>query len=321
MTLSYCWGVEAPLTLTKHTHTRLRSGIALADLPRAFRDAVHICRAVGVRYLWIDALCIFQDKADEDEVSDWQREAGQMHRIYSNTFCTISAAGGIGSSSSILRRRATNALQQDQISIEWLNQDGTTTKSLYRLLDCEFWHKDIEAAPVNLRAWVIQERMLSPRILHFTTSQVYWEFFQYRASEVYPDAGAWPWVGDLSSKTSKNLPCRDYEKGRSLRESEQRQIHRQWCLLVESYTACQLTVRTDKLVAFSAIARRMASNLQDEYLAGMWRRSLEHDLLWLTFPPAPEPPQPAVYVAPTWCWASVECGSLLMPVRERPPGG
>lgn len=36
----------------------MQEGIALARLPRAFVDAVSLTRRFGLRYLWIDSLCI-----------------------------------------------------------------------------------------------------------------------------------------------------------------------------------------------------------------------------------------------------------------------
>lgn len=36
------------------------------------------------------------------------------------------------------------------------------------------WEDSITNAPLNRRAWVLQERMLSPRILHFAKNQVFW---------------------------------------------------------------------------------------------------------------------------------------------------
>lgn len=314
MTLSYSWGTEAPLTLTKHTHARLASGIPLDDLPRAFRDAICICRGVGVRYLWIDALCIFQDK---DDLSDWEREARSMHKVYSNTFCNISAAAGVGSSSPILRPRPADALRQDEFRIQWLNKDQTITTSSYRLVDPWDWKKNVGEAPVNRRAWVMQERMLSPRIIHFADSQMYWECFKKHASEVYPCI--WP---DERAETepsgtsmivsddwAKHVPLKDNDGSVLTSELALRKIIAQWRLLVDMYSDCELTVRTDKLVAISAIARRMATYLGDgSYVTGMWRQSLEHSLLWMKLSPASEPAhaQPTSYLAPSWSWVSVE---------------
>ena len=63
--LSYCWGKASGLVLRAESFERLTRGVELEDLSATHRDAVMVTRALGLRYLWLDALCIFQD-SDED---------------------------------------------------------------------------------------------------------------------------------------------------------------------------------------------------------------------------------------------------------------
>jgi hypothetical protein len=49
------------------------NGIPLSSLPKTFLDAIVVTKALGLRYLWIDSLCIIQD--DED---DWLAESKTM---------------------------------------------------------------------------------------------------------------------------------------------------------------------------------------------------------------------------------------------------
>jgi hypothetical protein len=41
--------------------------------------------------------------------------------------------------------------------------------------------------PLNKRAWVVQETLLAPRVLFLCGSQVFWECYEFTASEEYPD--------------------------------------------------------------------------------------------------------------------------------------
>jgi hypothetical protein len=67
--LSHCWG---PATASHSAKTRKatesshRLGMSMHDLPLTFRDAIIVTRALNVRYIWIDSLCIVQD-----DVLDW----------------------------------------------------------------------------------------------------------------------------------------------------------------------------------------------------------------------------------------------------------
>ena len=62
--------------------------ILVQSLPQAFQDAIVIALKLGIRYIWIDCLCIIQDSS-----KDFQAEASQMHKVYGNSYCNISATG------------------------------------------------------------------------------------------------------------------------------------------------------------------------------------------------------------------------------------
>ncbi|KAI8720062.1 HET domain-containing protein [Fusarium sp. LHS14.1] len=84
--------------------------------------------------------------------------------------------------------------------------------------------------------------------------------------------------------------------------------HLLWLRIVELYTDSALTVPSDKLIACSGIAERMAGIVKDDYVAGMWRRYLEGELLWVAH--GNHQPgrctRPREYRAPTWSWASID---------------
>lgn len=84
-----------------------------------------------------------------------------------------------------------------------------------------------------------------------------------------------------------------------------------WPKLVESYTSADLTHETDRLVAFSGVARASASERQrDRYLAGLWESQMLVQLLWtrkangLVTQDRHIPPVRGMCSAPSWSWAS-----------------
>ena len=56
--LSYCWGSVQGLTTTCATLHERSTGIPWHSLPETFKDALVLCRALGIEYLWVDSLCI-----------------------------------------------------------------------------------------------------------------------------------------------------------------------------------------------------------------------------------------------------------------------
>jgi len=88
--LSYTWGSAAhlPQFFTDLARRAYCEPLPLADLAETFRDAVIVARAVGLRYLWIDALCIWQDDQD-----DKLKHLPVMHEYYRNARLVIHPSG------------------------------------------------------------------------------------------------------------------------------------------------------------------------------------------------------------------------------------
>ena len=63
--------------------------IPLSLFPKTFHDAIQITRQLGIRYLWINSLCIIQDSKE-----DWAIEAAAMGGVFKNSYVTIVADKG-----------------------------------------------------------------------------------------------------------------------------------------------------------------------------------------------------------------------------------
>ena len=85
--LSYCWGGPQQLLTTTDTMNSHLEGISFKLFPKTIKDAIIVARKLGIRYLWVDALCIIQD----DDL-DKQKEIDSMGELYKNSTVTISAA-------------------------------------------------------------------------------------------------------------------------------------------------------------------------------------------------------------------------------------
>jgi len=110
MTLSHCWGEFQPLLTTSANIKQREKNIAFNDLPRTFQEAVVVTRELGIRYLWIDCLCIIQGDKE-----DWDLESGRMADVYSNSYMNIAATkakdchGGLFKSWGIRREKRLRA--------------------------------------------------------------------------------------------------------------------------------------------------------------------------------------------------------------------
>ncbi|EMC93075.1 hypothetical protein BAUCODRAFT_133934 [Baudoinia panamericana UAMH 10762] len=181
-TLSHRWGAAGPdLKLTRENLPAFEKGIKLEALPLTFRHAAQVTRSLGIRYLWINALCIIQGATGADQL-DWLQEATRMHDVYRHAYLTISAAQANDSTLGLLSPTSSSSV--DPLVIEshetLLNTSNTSLplhhrKSHRSVRTAMIWPTTIESMPINQRGWVLQERLLSTRTLYFANDKVYWE--------------------------------------------------------------------------------------------------------------------------------------------------
>ena len=157
--LSHCWGKTGLAKLKNPLVAKFQDGIDLKLLPKSFRDAINITRHLGFQYLWIDALCIIQDNAE-----DWEQEAAKMTSYYGQSMLIISATAAEDSSKGILTNR----------EVIYLPVMGKQMKYCLRQRLLR-WTYDITHPVLHIRGWAFQERMFAPRILHYTRRQMIWE--------------------------------------------------------------------------------------------------------------------------------------------------
>lgn len=112
-TLSHCWGKSQNLKLTSRSSHDLRKGISVSDLPTSYREAIMIAGRFGIRYLWIDSLCIMQDSED-----DWLFEASRMGDIYKHSELNIAASGASESSQPCFSERSVHSIRPGRIDTQ-----------------------------------------------------------------------------------------------------------------------------------------------------------------------------------------------------------
>jgi Heterokaryon incompatibility protein (HET) len=169
LTLSHCWGQNPSFVrLTSITYEEYYDSIPWTSLPQTFKDALELTRSLGFGYIWIDALCIVQDSK-----SDWQYEAALMGDVYAHGNLNIAATTSNSGAGGILPRDS-RPFSHCLIGVT----DGAGNSHTFRTHKGTVFPHNIEdpvLAPLGNRAWVVQERLLSPRIVHFVSDQVFWE--------------------------------------------------------------------------------------------------------------------------------------------------
>lgn len=306
-TLSYCWGGDQPLKCLQSNIAELQAGIPVSTLPATFLDAITVCRALNVSFLWVDALCIVQDDAIDKAV-----EISRMPLIYGNSTITIAGARSDSVTTGFLHPRGDGNLSRCvAFRIPFQSPDdqlGSITLARF----------DTPTDPIDKRAWTFQERLLSPRTIEFGSRQTRWICQETGENGRLVDG----WRQDpehhlvRQDNLNRNIFHREnpqstlYEDPLSL---EYRNSIWHWGTLVSVFSRRSLSVETDRCLAISGIAEVFGKAFGDRYLQGIWMSNLHHGLMWHNdaerTPPMPRPEQ---YQGPSWSWTGVN-GAVEFP--------
>ncbi|KAI0019340.1 hypothetical protein F4780DRAFT_450201 [Xylariomycetidae sp. FL0641] len=299
ITLSHRWGYPEELLLSRMTSFLLGEDICphllKHDEAAVFRHAIHVTRALGMRYIWIDALCIMQDDPCEKG-----EDILKMDEVYANCALNISAAEAQVRQGLFFDREVLGTNPNSHQAVVNVPRTGEKMQIQVFGHECSVLP---DHNPLSTRGWYLQERALAPRIVHFKKDQVYWECASLNASEVLPRGG--PRFRPVDEKSVVLSPTVSPEH-----------LRKRWYQMVRIYSATSLTFIDDRLLAISALAKRFCSALRldsSQYLAGMWKDDLPLSMLWFEDPKGPavvdlEPTNTVATEskhAPSWSWASI----------------
>ncbi|KAF3014526.1 hypothetical protein E8E14_012218 [Neopestalotiopsis sp. 37M] len=308
VTLSHCWGPSPSFAQLNQDNLEewMTTGIPWAECcsNKNFEEALHVARNLGVRYIWIDSLCIIQHNEE-----DWKGEAPMMRDIYRNSFCNIAASDSADGYGGLFRARD----GADVAAPVYSGRVGTSIPLLagrtWRIVSGSMWKRELLGQPLYKRGWVFQERMLAPRILHFCRSQVFWDCATASACETFPeglpaqlDGSAridrrWrAWLGAPTPEARGNMNVDTF-----------------WSAAVSAYTGNDLTFHKDKLSAVQGVGNIVAEAMHEawgDWHAGLWSTRLENQLAWTVVDPA-EASRPVsqageVLKFPSWSWTSIQ---------------
>ncbi|KAI0546186.1 heterokaryon incompatibility protein-domain-containing protein [Xylaria curta] len=298
--LSYCWGGDQPYKTTK---ARMESGnvsLEWCKLPKSLQDAIKITSAVGLQYLWADSLCIVQD--DEE---DKALQIADMARVYSQATITIIASRASRAVDGFLGEINLKAQTRLAVRLPFRcpGQEQTVGTAY---LTCIEGGRD-RGEPIDFRAWTLQERYLSKRVLEFGSLQTHWTCTTSSTTASPPDrtvanssdsyADGWKWNPNSEGYDSQMVYLHTdlladlvyFTKQRSSAAWVREWLHSRWQTVLNEYTPRLLSVPTDRILGISGVAEIFLSHLRkegqdetEEYLAGMWKSSLPSMLCWHT---------------------------------------
>jgi len=166
--LSHCWGSSQHCVLTFDKLAEYQISIPWERFPKTFQDAIMFSANLDVHHIWIDALCIIQGQP-----SDWEVESAKMADIYQNSYITLATTASSDDMGGLYPDTHTAADAEYE-----LYTNGPTRIAVRKKVQHWTWPPKKASSklyPLLSRGWAFQERILSPRTLHFGKEELVWE--------------------------------------------------------------------------------------------------------------------------------------------------
>jgi hypothetical protein len=304
--LSHCWGKTKSITTTRKNLSTHKQEIPWSSLPKTFQETIMFTSKLSIDFLRIDSLCIIQDDGD-----DWEKESAKMASIYTNNVVTIAAmkspdhVGGLFANA--LTDYTAHPIPAHDIK-GCLHTIYARKRLPHYPAGLNVYEQQKHIYPLLSRAWVYQERFLSPRVLHFTQNELWWECntLEYCECGYLQSPSLSPPEQAIVTLIDKQFRSPKIARAASINQnSSLLQLTAAWRESVQGYSALALTFEKDTLPALSGLAKQMQNYRKDNYIAGLWESTLLQDLvwtLWLGYPSR----RHDEWIAPTWSWASIQ---------------
>ncbi|KAK5710717.1 hypothetical protein LTR15_012873 [Elasticomyces elasticus] len=293
-----------------------QAGVNAGSFPATIRDCIVVARALGIRYLWVEAYCIMQ--ADGGGGSEWAAESTVMRKVYANGTLNIGASSSSSAHDGLFKPRASSTwtrqshggkLFEIQLtgpacyaafrSVEDVSVSSNEHLPVLKIMPSQYVQDKWDVASPNKqffgfqdlfkRAWVYQERLFCSRMLHFGEEQLYWECGSGHTStllsEQFPQGmpNEYPWTPYFS-------PHQLTAPSRSASDMGRRSLTRP---------------SADKFVAFAGVAEFIAHAQSTTFVAGLFWQEMVGQLGWS---PDQSTRRAASWRAPSWSWASLDGG-------------
>ncbi|KAF2402143.1 HET-domain-containing protein [Trichodelitschia bisporula] len=278
--LSYVWAGSNTVMLEQRTKDALYTPGGLdAVLSDTVQDALEAVEALEERYLWVDALCIFQDSEADKEM-----QILQMDAVYSSAALTIVAAS-VDAEPGLPGWRASSRPERPVFDIQ--GQRFVIGAQSMRMV--------MQSTPWSRRGWTWQEHLLSSRLMIFSEGQ---SIFACQSGIAYEDVIE-PFLPSDPSNT-RLAPLLQTDSGQYSGPEGSPNMIASYSVAVSDYTARKLSFDSDAVNAAAGVLSRLGDFLEARFVVGLPEDVLfEWSLVWIPW----QAPERRREEWPTWAWA------------------
>ncbi|KAG1877665.1 heterokaryon incompatibility protein-domain-containing protein [Suillus subalutaceus] len=288
--LSYVWGTvstEYRTTTDNIAERSMPGGLNTATFPETITDSILFTRQLGLRYLWIDAICIIQD-CSQDKITQIQ----SMDLVYGLSYLTLMAAGGAS---------ARDPLPGCRPRTRTLKQHIEVVQGLHLCVGPPRLREALALSVWNTRCWTYQESALSRRRIYFTEQQIYFEC----RGDVFCE--------DIVAESKGHRLSNSFLRRSRGEYFPQADLFGTYMGAVNECTRRNLTVESDVVDALTGVTNALATGFRlgdpaRVFYCGIILTDLHHALLWQHNPHTPRArrslPKGSSLPLPSWTWAA-----------------
>lgn len=297
--LSHCWGKSNSFITTKDNIEQMKKVIPIEKAPATFQHAIAVSRALGIRYLWIDSLCIIQG-----DLEDWQIQSARMGIIYRDSTITLAASNSASDDEGFLKPR-----QGANSTLKFISPEGESAEIHMRTAkQSQDLNHVGKIYPLDRRAWCLQEAYLPSRFIKFLDNKILWRCQTTEWDEARDQTGH----DTGNAFTLQNIFRNQYAFGH--RTYTLLTPYQGWYRMVTEYTKRNLTYISDRLPAIAGLAALVAEHDGGKYCSGIWWEDVAFGICWKK---CSELERIDEYIAPSWSWASVKGPVEFVDANER----
>ena len=302
--LSYVWGRDLQFKCTKSILLSLEMRFGLVQhwdqIPRTVQDAVNLVRLLGLRYLWVDSLCIVQDSQ-----ADLQDQIPKMGQIYGNALLTIVAADGDDASTGLFN----NSNTASRVGRQCVRY----SKDLGLLIDPPDLNTVLKESKWATRGWTFQEALLSKRLLVFVDQTIYfscrsttWSEQRKAHSETVPPP--WTWA-EAPSPYAARFDRWEWFRFASLLQINPPNLQpwlvaSMWQSIVNEYSTRILSYELDVLAAIAGVQEVFGRFFRQDILYGIPLSIIQIALLWHPRTSLRRRKDGKKNLLPSWTWTA-----------------
>jgi hypothetical protein len=272
--LSYVWGMnkEARIKLVSDLRPEISSSSTTAvslpsEMPKNVEDALRICAAISIKYLWVDLYCV-----NQHDIQQKTAEINAMGYIYNHAQITLvdgSSEASTDANAGLLPEDITSDLGANQ-RIETISNKSyiTTLPGSSERLNFSRW---------ETRSWTYQEGALSRRIAIFDDFDVSFMcgaglWCERLHSGKYGHDANLAHL-DLRSSGHRVILCTDWLQNADWK-------FEQYNSILMAYSGRELSFESDKVAAISGCFNILANNMDVHFICGLPTKDFHYALLW-----------------------------------------